>query len=211
MGAEGEKVDPVCQAGGKIILNLLLMKKLIFSLAVFVIFEGCSSVRMFADGDTGSAYDKTRGNFIELNSGEIKLAKNVVYKSPIVGKPVFVLDGGETFDAKEVIAYQVNKVYYRKYGDKYRYASRIIKGNINVFLEYVSTSEKNAGNQFYKDALYIIQKGDNGPLIALHAKALKEMVEDYKPSYDLVKGLPGYANKGKKILQAIELYNNRKM
>jgi hypothetical protein len=166
---------------------------------------------MFPEGDTLTASEKTRGNFIELNSGEIKTTKKLDYKTPMIGKAQFVLDNGERFDALDVVAYQLDRVYHRKYGDKYHYASRIIKGNINVYVEYFMSSDKSPGGGRYQDPLYYIQKGDKMPLVVLRASNLKDMVSDYEPSYGLVKKLPGYTNKGKKIMQAIELYNSRKV
>ncbi len=188
--------------------------KIFFCLLAFLIVVGAKdsfAQKRFEDGDPITASVKGKGNFIELSNGYIVETKKLEYKTSAFGKERFVIDSAKEYKGDEVVAYQMNKMYYRRFDNKYHFTVRIIGGKISVYTASLSNAGfKDAAGNSSIDKQYYIQKGDNEPVQVLKASNLKDMVSDYEPAYILVKKLPGYANKSKKIEEAISIYNERK-
>jgi hypothetical protein len=185
------------------------MKTRIIVLSVFLFVIGlnqCFAQKWFPEADRFTASVRDKKNFVELNDGSIIESKKVSYNTPTFGKANFVLDNERKILETEVIAYQLNNEYFRKY-EAQDFIVRVIHAKINIYIGMVGTSFDAIGGGKVSQKSYYIQKGDNGKIEFLNAKHVKDIVKDYAPAYDLVKKLANYNNISGKMAKAIAIYN----
>jgi hypothetical protein len=108
---------------------------------------------------------------------------------------------------------QDDQIFYRK--TPYNtFATRIIKGKINVYRTFHEATNSKGGSYTYQQ--HYVQKGDNGKMIWFEVKVLEQMISDYQPAVnklDEYKALKGKEKrfKGDNYLDnVIYTYNSQK-
>jgi hypothetical protein len=179
---------------------------LVFS---FLISVSCFAQRKFKSGDEMKAMEKS-GDFILLTNDKMVKTGKIV-SSGFFGKKVVKTTEGDSYEWKEIKAFQSERGYYAKVvkndlGETGIFLPRIIKGNINVYKKEGQGGMVGVDGNNLSSSSFYIQK-DNDRLYPLTAGNLKAMVQDYQPALDIIAGLKDKEDNNKKLEDAILAYN----
>lgn len=151
------------------------VKKYYLGLAVVLFFTSCVNFYDLPrlEFEPG-AYESGRGDFIELNTGEIidGVISSQDFKrlSEGIRANSIEIKGGD-YRVKDIVAFQGHMKYFRR-GENKDFNERIVKGKICVYRFQLESESKGA---YY---MYYLQKGERQPIVAYKDQVLKEMIAD---------------------------------
>lgn len=158
-------------------------------LLLCIIFTSCGAMRQVRE-DLYSSRDKERKNFVQTKDGQVYEVNEVVFRNPLFGKSTVEISPGNRIDTREIVAYQNNSAYYRRWGGQF--LPRIKKGLVNMYVgrEYYQdynapmAGSNQSGWRTRSRTVYYLQKGDESPLALYSPAAVKEYVKDYPPAME---------------------------
>jgi hypothetical protein len=183
-------------------------------------------------------YQTEDKKIIDVNSlkeNGIHIEAYLSVNGKVKGGDYIVADGKKIFQ-KDLLAYQKKNAYYHRISTYTInnskeiagaiFGERLVRGKINIYSRtYAVTDYSFVKPRTYGVSDYYVQKGNEAELEICFIKTVMEMVDKYEPSVSLLndaqesydklsqreKKKPAYmfSNVFKKIMAAIEMYNER--
>ena len=199
------------------------MKKALPAVAALLcaaIFNSCAvSNNTVAVTDPQVEYpnETSRSCFVQFNDGTVKQYSSLKLVTGVLTTPHLLADNKIVLNTKDIAAYQ-DKKYYAVSSKLLTsnkksqvavdalpgFAIKILSGKLNVY----SRKYYNGGNTVEE---FFLQSGNDGFIIAYSKDALKAMLKDDNKALELFNSRTKVSPWSKKILAAVELYNNGQM
>ncbi len=164
-----------------------------------------------------TANEASANCFVQLNDGNIKQFSTLKLVTGVLTTPHLLGDGKVVINAKEITAYQNDKLYavsskiltskksgYVSVETLPGFAVRVLSGKLNVYCRKyyngASTSDE-----------YFLQNGNDGYIIAYSKDVLKSLLKDDMNASAFFNSKTKISPMSKKILAAVEIYNKSQM
>lgn len=155
--------------------------------------------------------------FVKLNDGTIKQFTTLKLVTGVLTTPHLLGDDKVVINSKDIIAYQNNKHYAvsSKILTSTKsanvsvetlpgFAVKVLSGKLNVY----SRKYYNGANTVEE---YFLQSGDDGYIIAYSKTVLRNMLKEDEKASEYFNSKTKVAPISKKMLTAVEMYNNGQM
>ena len=167
--------------------------------------------------DIVNSDEGTASNYVQLNDGSIKQYKSLKLVTGVLTTPHLLADNNVVINPKDIMAYQDNGLYavaskvLTSKKDSHvavetlpGFAVQVLSGKVNVY----TRKYFNGANAVDE---YFLQNGNDGYIIAYSKEALKAMLKDDAKALEYFNSKSKMSPKSKKILVAVEMYNNDKL
>ena len=167
--------------------------------------------------DVKTINDLSASCFIQLNDGSIKQFITLKLVTGVLTSPHLLADDKEVIMGKDIMAYQNHKHYAvsskiltsTKKGTIAAetlpgFAVKVLAGKLNVYCRKYYNGANTADE-------YFLQNGNDGYIIAYSKTVLKSMIKDDVKALQYFNSKSKVLPKSKKILAAVEMYNNGQM
>jgi hypothetical protein len=158
--------------------------------------------------------DVSASCFVQLNDGSIKQFKSLKLVTGVLATPHLLGDGNVIITPKEIIAYQ----NYKHYAVSSKiltstkvanvavetlpgFAVKILSGKLNVYCRKYYNGANTSDE-------YFLQNGNDAYIIAYSKEALKSMLKEDAKASEFFNSKAKVSPRTKKILTAVEMYNN---
>ena len=155
--------------------------------------------------------------FVRLNDGTIRQFTTLRLVTGLLTTPHLLGDGKVVITAKEIIAYQNERHYAvsekiltskKKANVSVQtlpgFAVKILSGKLNVYCRKYYNGANTSDE-------YFLQNGNDGYIIAYSKDALKTMLKEDAKALEFFNSKAKVSPKAKKILAAVEMYNNSQL
>ncbi len=161
--------------------------------------------------------DGSKSCFVQFNDGTVKQYSSLKLVTGVLTTPHLLADNNIVLNAKDIMAYQDN--HYYAVSSKIitsnkksqvavdalpGFAIKILSGKLNVY----SRKYYNGGNTVEE---FFLQQGNDGFIIAYSKDVLKSMLKEDNKALEFFNGKTKVTPWSKKILAAVEIYNNGQM
>jgi hypothetical protein len=200
------------------------MKKIIPAFAVLLcctaLLNSCTVSKnsiTINNADVKNTNDLSAPCFIQLNDGTIRQFTNLKLVTGVLTTPHLLADEKEIINGKDILAYQNHKHYAvsaksltsTKNGmiaaeTLPGFAVKVLAGKLNVYCRRYY----NGGNTAEE---YFLQNGNDGNIISYSKAVLKNMIKEDTKALEYFNGKSKILPKSKRILAAVEMYNNGQM
>jgi len=200
------------------------MKNIIPALAVLfcaaVLLNSCSTGKNAVSSPIAVAENTDNHSatcFVQLNDGSIKQFSSLKLVTGFFTTPHLLADDKLVINAKDIKAYQDNKRYavsakqLKSGKDGYvasealpGFAIKLLSGKLNVY----SRKYYNGANSVDE---YFLQEGNEGHIIAYSRNVLKAMLKDDAKALDYFNSRTKGSPRSKKLIAAVEMYNNNQL
>jgi hypothetical protein len=200
------------------------MKKIIPAFAVLlcstILLSSCTVSKnsiTLNNADVKNTNDLSAPCFVQLNDGTIKQFTNLKLVTGVLTTPHLLADEKEIINGKDIMAYQNHKHYAVSAKNLTStkkgmiaaetlpgFAVKVLAGKLNVYCRRYY----NGGNTVEE---YFLQNGNDGYIVSYTKAVLKNMIKEDTKALEYFNGKSKILPKSKKILAAVEMYNNGQM
>lgn len=200
------------------------MKKIIPAFAVLLcstaLLSSCTVSKnsiTINNADVKNTNDMSASCFIQLNDGTIKQFTNLRLVTGVLTTPHLLADEKEIINGKDIMAYQNHKHYAVSAKNLTStkkgmiavetlpgFAVKVLAGKLNVYCRRYY----NGGNTVEE---YFLQNGNDGYIVSYTKAVLKNMIREDAKALEYFNSKSKILPKSKKILVAVEMYNNGQM
>lgn len=195
------------------------MKKILFSLLLFVFFSSCYTDKWNYRKDAKGAKDARAECFIETSDGKLTKYGKLKYKLPPMSFGYWTGDGSRlNVEWHKVAAYQTGDGYFVRvtrnavnsnqfeFSDGDVFVVRVRNGKLELFREYATNGRTVSSDKYEAKEFFYIRKGKDAPIAALTKKSLKAAISDNK---NIAGDFDDMYKKGhmKDVLNIIDEYN----
>jgi hypothetical protein len=200
------------------------MKKIIPSItalcSIVILLNSCAVGKNAVDTEKTKAVSKNESPascFVQMNDGSIKQYASLKLVTGVLKTPHLLADNKVVINSKDIMAYQNNTHYAvsakivtsTKKGSVAvetlpGFAVKVISGKLNVY----SRKYYNGANTVDE---YFLQSGNDGYIIAYSKDVLISMLKEDTKALEYFNSKSKPSSKSKKLLVAVEMYNNSQM